>query len=132
MEFTVRTTEDAYNLEASIRFIGEDLLVAIWGGDRPHIGATAVAQPRPSLRDPERTSATASVICLPGHKEDELAKKASEKIASAINVNVVVAAGIHWDGLTLEGIAKVVRNGDILIDCIISRIKALSRPSKIL
>ena len=48
-EFTVHTEEDAYNLSASVRLIGADVLVAIWGGERPHIGAVAVAQPRPSL-----------------------------------------------------------------------------------
>jgi hypothetical protein len=48
-EFTVKTEEDAYNLSASVRLIGEDVLVAIWGGEKPHIGAVAVAQPRPSL-----------------------------------------------------------------------------------
>jgi len=61
-EFTVKTEEDAYNLSASARLIGDDVLVAIWGGEKPHIGAVAVAQPRPSLRDPQVTSSSASVI----------------------------------------------------------------------
>ncbi|MBW2433171.1 MAG: amino acid decarboxylase, partial [Deltaproteobacteria bacterium] len=37
-EFTVHTEEEAYNLSASVRLIGADVLVAIWGGERPHIG----------------------------------------------------------------------------------------------
>ncbi len=49
-EFTVKTEENSYNLSASVRLIGEDVLVAIWGGEKPHIGAVAVAQPRPSLK----------------------------------------------------------------------------------
>lgn len=74
-EFHLKTRESSYNIEAHVRLIGQDLLVAISGGEKPHIGAVSVAQPRPSLKDPKHTSATASVICLIGHKEDEIAKK---------------------------------------------------------
>ncbi|MGD8524504.1 MAG: hypothetical protein PVF56_25390, partial [Desulfobacterales bacterium] len=73
-EFTINTDTGAYDLTASIRWIGPDLLVAIWGGEKPHIGAVAMAQPRPSLKDPEVTSSTASVFSYVGHKEDDLAK----------------------------------------------------------
>ena len=92
MDFTVKTNEGAYNLEAGVRLIGQDVLVAIWGGEKPHIGAVSVAQPRPSLKYPEVMSATASVICLPGHKENELAKAASEILAAALNTSVVVTS----------------------------------------
>jgi len=88
-----------FDLEAQVRSIGQDLLVAIWGGEKPHIGAVSIAQPRPSLRDPKSTSATASVICHLGHKEDELAKALSEVLAAALNTQVVVTAGIHWDNI---------------------------------
>ena len=122
MEFTVATHEGSYDLEAGVRSIGEDLLVAIWGGERPHIGAVSVARPRPSLKDPEATSATASVICLLGHKEDELAKAASEVLAAALNTPVVVTAGIHWDDIEPEGIQQVIRNSKILVDLILEKL----------
>ena len=122
MEFTVVTNEGSYDLEAGVRLIGEDLLVAIWGGERPHIGAVSMAQPRPSLKDPEATSATASVFCLLGHKEDELAKAASEVLAAALNTAVVVTAGIHWDNIEPEGIQKVIRNSKILVDLILDKL----------
>jgi hypothetical protein len=121
-EFRVKTDEGAYDLEASVRLIGNDLLVAIWGGEKPHIGAVSVAQPRPSLKDPNITSATASVFCFVGHKEDELAKAASEILAAAMNTQVVVTAGIHWDNISKEGIQKVIRNSEILIDLILDRL----------
>ena len=124
-ESNVKTNEGAYDLEASVRLIGQDLLVAIWGGEKPHIGAVAVAQPRPSLKDPEVMSATASVICLPGHKEDELAKAVSEILAAALNTSVVVTAGIHWDNISKDGIQKVIENSKILVDLILERIASL-------
>ena len=124
MEFIVKTDEGSYDLEAYARFIGNSLLVAIWGGEKPHIGAVSVAQPRPSLKDPGITSATSSVICLLGHKEDDLAKAGSEILASALSTEVVVTVGIHWDSLDGEGIKKVIRNTEILLDFILDRISS--------
>jgi hypothetical protein len=120
-EFTVATQAGRFDISAWVRLIGMDLLVAISGGEKPHIGAVAVAQPRPSLRNPEVTSATASVICCMGHKEDALAKAASEKLSATFNRRVVVTAGIHWDNLTDEGIRQVQQNGEALIELILRR-----------
>ena len=104
----VRTAADDLVVEAEAVFIGEDLLVYIWGGDRPHIGAVAAAQPRPSLADPEKLSATASVLTYLGHKEDEVVKRAAEAIAAALDTNVVVTAGIHWDDLGPAAIGTIL------------------------
>ena len=120
-EFTVHTEEDAYNLSASVRLIGADVLVAIWGGEKPHIGAVAVAQPRPSLKDPQVTSASASVICLVGHKEDELVKATAEILAATFETQVVVTAGIHWDNLSPQSIRQIIRHSEILVDKIMER-----------
>ncbi len=122
LEYTVKTDGEAYNLEALVRKIGEDLLVAIWGGERPHIGAIAVAQPRPSLRDQRVRSATASVFCYPGHKDDVVAKEAAEKISSALNTNVTVTAGMHWEGIDESGIEAVIANSRDLVKMIIEKI----------
>jgi hypothetical protein len=111
-----RTEEGRYDLEASAQWIGKDLLVAIWGGERPHIGAVALAQPRPSLKDPDRTSSTASVFCVVGHKEDALVKKASEFLSAALNTRVVAAAGVHWENLDEEGIRRILQNVDSLLE----------------
>ncbi|MFZ5587843.1 MAG: hypothetical protein ACOZHQ_18145 [Thermodesulfobacteriota bacterium] len=94
-------------LSARWLWCGEDLLVAVEGGEKPHIGAVAMATPRPSLADPARSSATASVFCYLGHKEDGLAKDLAEALAAALNVRVVVTAGAHWDGLGPQEIAQV-------------------------
>ena len=82
LEGKVKTKTGSFDIEAGVRRIGDDLLVAIWGGEKPHIGAVAVAQSRPSLKNPEITSATASVICFPAHKEDDLVKTVSEILVS--------------------------------------------------
>jgi hypothetical protein len=121
MEFTIRTETGTFDLTASVRLIGRDLLVAIWGGEKPHIGAVAVALARPSLKDPEVTSATASVFCFGGHKEDELVKASAEIIAAVLNTRVVVTAGIHWDNLDQDGIDTIRGNSKALVEMILDQ-----------
>lgn len=113
-----------HNIQAEAVWIGPDLLIYIWGGEAPHIGAVAMAQPRPSLADPAKTSATASVFAYVGHKEDDLAKWAAEKISAALEVKVVVTAGIHWDDLDQTGIKSVLANSEQLVRALIDRLKA--------
>jgi len=118
----IKTNEGSYDLEASVRQIGNDMLIAVWGGEKPHIGAVAVAQPRASLKDPNITSASTSVICILGHKEDQIAKQIAEKISATLNTLVIVTAGIHWDDISDQGIRKVIRHTEILIDLIIKKL----------
>ncbi|MBW2122047.1 MAG: hypothetical protein JRH07_09395 [Deltaproteobacteria bacterium] len=87
--------------------MGEDLVISIWGGSRPHVGAVALAVPRPSLGNRVALSATSSVLTRLGHKEDEIVKAVSERVSAALGTAVVVAAGIHWDDLREEGITTV-------------------------
>lgn len=115
----VKTESGAYDISAQVTEMGADLLVAIWGGEQPHIGAVAMAEPRPSLKDAAVRSATASVFTYLGHKEDELVKHVSETLARKLDRKVVVAAGIHWDDLPPDGIEQVLTNSGVLVTLII-------------
>lgn len=114
--------EGGFRVEAHCQKMGSDYLVSVWGG-APHIGAVAMAQPRASLADPDRVSATASVFCYVGHKEDQLAKEAAEQLAAGLNTKVVVAAGLHWDRLTESAIRQVVKNVRVMVGEIIKELK---------
>ena len=105
-------------MEALWQRLGKDFLLSVWGGVA-HIGAVAMAQPRPSLADPERLSATASVFCYVGHKEDSVVKEVSERLAAALGAKVVVAAGLHWENLQPEGIRQVQENVRALVEMIV-------------
>jgi hypothetical protein len=120
---SVRTDEPDYVLEAKAVRIGPDILVYLWGGERPHIGAVAAAQPRPSLADPDRTSATASVLSYLGHKEDGVAKDMAEAISAHFNTNSVVTAGIHWDNLPVDGVQTVIRRCQEITDKVIEALE---------
>jgi len=87
------------DLELACVALGRDLMVALSGGTRPHIGAVALAQSRPSLEPGGGRSATASVLALLGHKEDELARELALDLAARLGATVTVACGIHLDGI---------------------------------
>jgi hypothetical protein len=123
----VKTKSGSFDIDARIGWIGNDLLVSIYGGDKPHIGAVAAAHPRPSLENPAVVSATASVICYTAHKEDDLAKRAAEILAAILNTRVVVTAGIHWDHLTQAGIDQIMENSRHLVTLISEKAKS-TRP----
>lgn len=68
--------------------------VSLFGGV-PHVGSTVLAVPRPSLKDPNRRSATSSVLNAAGHKDDELARPLAERLAAGLNRVAAVTAGVH-------------------------------------
>lgn len=121
-KFDLSSQGGRYQIHATAMLIGDDLLVAIWGGTKPHIGAVAVALPRPSLADPQITSSTSSVFTLLGHKEDEVVKMVSERLSARLEKNVIVTAGIHWDNLTKEAIEEIVHHCRELADEITAKI----------
>jgi gallate decarboxylase subunit D len=105
-----------FEIHAEMSEIGEDLLTVVWGGTRPHIGAIGFAEPRPSFKDPAKTSATSSVIAFAGHKEGDIAKSMAEALARHFRKKAVVTAGIHWDDLTESDIAVVESLCSLLLE----------------
>lgn len=96
-----------FEVSARIVPVGADLLVVLTGG-RAHIGAVAIAQPRPSISDSTKIGSTSSVFTRVGHKEDVVAKAMSEELSKALNTVATVVAGIHWDNMKAEDIGLVV------------------------
>ena len=99
-----------YQVEVAAFLCGVDVVVVIAGGTRYHVGAVALAEPRPSLADPSRLSASASVLCVTGHKEDELARDTALKLASSLNRRVTVTAGIHIDEASAAEVQQLTQN----------------------
>lgn len=86
---------------------GEDWQVLFQGGDRPHIGCTVLAQPRPSLTGSGETSCTASVINLSGHKDEAVCREIAERLCTRLGTVVVCSGGFHLDGISREQILQV-------------------------
>lgn len=114
--------KNGFKVEACCQKLGADYLVSFYGGQH-HIGAVGMAQSRPSLSDPDQRSATASVFCYVGHKEDQLVKEVSEILASELNTKVVVVAGLHWDNLNSSGVKQVIDSVNLLTRQILEEVK---------
>jgi len=106
---------DVYKISATVTLCGIDVAVIIGGGEKPHIGAMGLASPRPSLQNKDVVSASVSVLCVLGHKDDLLARAAALRLASKFNVNVVVSVGLHLDNATTEDIEKLQTNFEAII-----------------
>lgn len=106
-KFTIEVKKGRFHIRGSVQEIGADLLVSLWGGTRPHIGAVGMAVPRPSLKNPRKWSATSSNFTFVGHKEDMIVKKVSETLSSRLQKNVVVTAGLHWENMSSREIETV-------------------------
>lgn len=107
----VRVASGDHHLLATACFAGDDVVVTIGGGQKPHVGCVVIAQPHPSAADPTLQSCTSSVISIPPHREESIARHVAETLARTLGVVVVVAAGVHSDGLTRGGIATFLRLG---------------------
>ncbi len=123
--FLVKVSKNKFEIHGLVQVIGNDILLSIWGGTRPHVGSVALAQPRPSLRNPRKWSSTSSDLTIIGHKEDIIAKRVSEKIASNLRRNVAVTAGFHWDNLTNREIKMIEKLSIKISDEVIKRISPL-------
>jgi gallate decarboxylase subunit D len=101
---------------------GADLVVALGGGARPHVGCVVVAQPHASLVEPRRKRVTSSVLSIPPHREEALARPLAEALARELGAVVTVAAGVHDDDLTPEGVAIYLALGERLRDRLLARL----------
>lgn len=102
-----------------VALTGEGLVVQLYGGDKPHIGAVAISLPRRSLSDNTKISCNTTVIPMLGHKDDEVAKPIAERIVVACGQPVVVIAGLHVDNAGPAEIKKIVENAYYAVEMFI-------------
>lgn len=121
-QFKASYSMGVHTIEAVACFCGADLVVVIGGGERYHVGAVAIAVPRASLRNHEKISASASVICLTGHKEDLLAREGALRLASKLNRNVILTIGIHVENATADDLQKIKSCFDELLDRLVQEL----------
>jgi hypothetical protein len=109
-------------LSARVCMAGDDLVVVVGGGTRPHVGCVVVAQPLASRSRPGALSASCSLITLPPHKEEPIARAVAERLCRASGRVVVVSAGVHEDGLEAAGIETYLRLADQLAEALVDAV----------
>ncbi len=116
----VTFSDSRFPLQAVVISMGEDLLISITGGTRPHLGGL-------SLVDGSPGGSFSQVLVLPGHREDEPALAIGQQVAQATGRAVAVAVGIHWDALTKKEIQEIRQNWQKLADMIIESLSEAGR-----
>jgi len=113
MEYEI--AEGRIELELKVLPMGEDLNVALTGGDSPHLGSVAVAFSAPGAAGGGKEFSV-SLITLPGHREDLLARETALTIAEGTGRNCAVSCGIHIDGITPPEISRVLELSRYLVN----------------
>lgn len=107
----VRDEHSGLELTARVQRVGADLVIVIGGGESPHVGCVVLAQPAPSRTRPGGWTPSCSVMTIPPHKEEPIARVVAEAVCRATGAVVVVTAGVHDDGLDRAGIDSYLRLG---------------------
>ncbi len=106
---TGKNTNTKHEITIVAQFCGADLNVSVFGGDKPHIGAVAIAVA--NIDGYERKySPTISCISVLDHKDEEVARYVAKELSKCLNSQVVVTAGIHIDNATSEDISIIMEN----------------------
>ena len=120
----VRIEDGKYSVSALIVRCGRDVILTVGGGELPHVGASAQVVPRPSLQNPEEISASVSVLCVSGHKEDEFARVAAGRITAKFNCVTCVSVGVHIDSAQKDELLRLQKNLDGLLSDVISALES--------
>lgn len=119
-----------YDVHLEIRLAGEDILAAITGGTRPHIGAVCLAEPSGAAHPVTGESAVAGAgqslklqtMAAPGHKDAVLAEMFAAALCKEYGVRVCAAAGVHVDDASGEEIALMVKNAKELLEKVLENL----------
>lgn len=108
---TIEKTTTVLGKEIRVIIVYTDcgINVTVAGGDKSHIGAVAIIDENGNL-----TSTT-----FPNHKETIIAESWANTLHEKYLQPVVVAAGIHYDGINKEGINKVVEASGRLLESVV-------------
>lgn len=95
-------------LTVEITQLGDDYMLTLVGGEKPHIGCTVLAVPRPSLTGSGETSVTSSVINVMGHKDETICRFLAEEVARKKGALAVCTGGFHMDHIQKDQIDEII------------------------
>lgn len=103
-------------MEATVVICGSDISVCFCDGTHPHIGASAMGLPRPSLKNNAEPSASVSVFTVTGHKEDSLVNQAAHRLSTLFRCRTSVQAGLHIDNAEPEDLQLLWSNYEQVLE----------------
>ena len=102
------------DIRADATRMGKDLLVTLVGGEA-HVGAVALAG--------FDTRSYASVLAVPNHRDDIIAKEAALRISKGLRQSCVVIVGVHVHNASERQVAEIVDASFSLVDELIEALK---------
>ena len=120
-EIRVSFGEGRYKIDIYSVVTVDGISVTITGGEKPHVGGTALSVPRTSLSGCNLSYDT-WVCPVPGHKDTKVAVPVAELLCKATGKPVSVAAGIHIDNALEKEIVQLVDNCMEAAHLLVSRI----------
>ena len=92
--------EGRYKVWVDKHWIGNDIVLLVGGGDKPHIGGIVVCKPN----EPPY------ILSLPKHRDVEALKIIASIVSKKYNTTCSVIGGIHIDNATKDEINKILEN----------------------
>ena len=89
---------------------GNGLTAFVFGGELPHVGGQALANPGPTLHGERLSRVDMWTAAVPGHKDAEAAAAAARELCLAPGQPVSAVAGVHVDAATAEAVRLLGSN----------------------
>jgi len=101
--------EGKYEIIACFNAIGNDLVVLMGGGEKPHAGCVVMCEP-----DKSKGKVTTSVHTFTTHRDELVAKPIAEALCKKTGSKVICICGIHVEKATKKEIELLVKNSEEL------------------
>lgn len=86
------------------------------------MGCVVLAQPYESKAEAGEMSTSCSVLTIPPHKEEPIARRIAARLAETTGRVAVVTAGVHDDNLDGDGVACYLRLGEELAESLVAAV----------
>lgn len=92
---------------------GQDLVVFLGGGEKPHVGGVSISDP----------GGPPTTISVPGHKDFIVSHEVSERMSRETGRRCLVVVGIHVDNASKEDISALLKNASTCTDLLIRSVQ---------
>jgi hypothetical protein len=103
------------------------LVAQFYGGSFEHVGSVVLSIPVAPEGKLPITTPTSSVLNLPSHKDEAVARPAAERLAATSGLPTVCIAGLHIDNATSDEIEILMKNTQDCVDKLIQTLKTTER-----
>lgn len=98
---------------AEVIVAGEDLVIVIGGGERPHVGSLSIAV----------AEGAPISVSVPGHKDYIVSDGWARRVFEETGKACVVVAGLHVDNAKESDIGMLLKNSESCLNMLIAMMK---------